>query len=260
MRRRKKLIIRISLIILVIAIAVAIFFLFFKMQDPIETVEENSTSDNATPIKVEVGPNIDVKLPNKIINLDTNTITSNNDSNQVENTNTVQTENENSTSANETTSVPESQNNTEKKYEPLIEEVPSVYFVTLNPKGNNEVRILIGPDSEKLLNNNSDIKVGYEYQINNVPENIKTEIYFSIDNYDYPILLLLGESGKLYYVDIEKAYTYGSFSVDGFIQDIPEVKEVNTTTVENGTEKYRSAVITCTNGEGYEFTLSMIGR
>ena len=93
-----------------------------------------------------------------------------------------------------------------------------------------------------------------------MPEKILSIYFFKVDHYDYPILLVLGESRKLYYVDTESAYKSGNFKVNGYIDDLPEVEDVHQTTVNENGKEYKSAVIVSKDGQGYEFNVNMIGR
>ncbi len=229
MRRKKKLILNILGIAAIFLIAVAIIA-FFVPRKNIKTADTKDKNSEYTSVdNIVAAEKADVILPD-----------------------TIYSESNNTSS--------EDSNNTNKTFEPLVEDYPARYLITLNPQGNTDVKVLIGPDSESLLNNNSKVQISSEYPINNIPENIKSDYTFKVDGYDYPILLLLGESGKLYYVDIEKAYKTGNFEIDGYIENIPEADRVYaTTTTENGNKRL-SAVIVCTDGSGYEFNLNMIGR
>lgn len=148
-------------------------------------------------------------------------------------------------------------NTTNAKYEPVTESTEKYLISILS---NNEVTVLIGNDSEKLLNSSSHVEIGKEYKVSGITEEIKSVHYFNVENYDYPVFLLLSKTGKLYYVDIQKAFQTGNFEIAGTIKNIPEVSTVYETTAEKNGKKYNTAVITCDNGEGYEFELNMIGK
>lgn len=220
MRRKKKLIKNLIKILVVVIIAVGLYF-FFKPKKKINTADSDSNNRELIKVTTINEPNIEITLPENI-----------------------KDSKENKTSENKT-------------YTPLVE-VSERYLVPI--LANNTVTILIGDDSEKLLTPTSPVQIGNEYTVSGIAETIQSVYYFTIDNYSYPIFLLLGESGKLYYVDIEKAYNTGKFEINGYIQNIPEVENVYQTTVEKGGKTYRSAVIKCTDGVGYEFNIDMIGR
>lgn len=220
MRRKKKLIKNLIKILVVAIIAVGLYF-FFKPKKKINTTDSDSNNRELIKVTTINKPNIEITLPENI-----------------------KDSKENTTSENKT-------------YTPLVE-VSERYLVPI--LANNTVTILIGDDSEKLLTATSPVQIGNEYTVSGIAETIQSVYYFTIDDYSYPIFLLLGESGKLYYVDIEKAYTTGKFEINGYIQNIPEVENVYQTTVEKGSKNYRSAVIKCTDGVGYEFNIDMIGR
>ena len=229
MRRRKKLIFNILKIVIRVAV-VAILFFMFKPKKTIDTTNTNNKTGELLNVTTVTEPNRHVDLPKEI--------------------------KDTASSSNQTQS--SNKSNDSKTYEPILE-TSDRYLITKLSKLTNEVTILIGDDSSKLLDSNSKTQVGIEYNVNNIPETIVSEYYFSIDAYSYPIVLLLGESGKLYYINIEKAYKSGNFTVDGYIKNIPEVENVYETTVNQNGKTYRSAVITCANGEGYEFNIGMIG-
>lgn len=225
MRRRKKLIRRLEILI-IISILIILFFMF-KPKKKITTSNNTSKTEEILNVTTINEPNIEVNLPTEI----------------------KDTTNSNK---NETTS-----SKNEKTYEPLID-VSERYLIPI--LSNNQVTVLIGDDSQKLLPTSSPVKVGNEYTVSGIEETITSVYYFSIDNYSYPILLLLSETGKLYYVDLESAYLTGKFTVSGYIKDIPQVENVYQTTVKKDGKEYRSAVITDINGIGYEFNTNMIGR
>ena len=199
MRRKKKLIKNLLKVLAVILVLVAMYHII-KPRKNINT--SNSTNTNRETIKVTTisEPNINITLPENITDTETNTLA------------------------------------VEKNYTPLIE-VSERYLVPI--LSNNEVTILIGDDSAKLLSENSAVHVGNEYSVSGIEETIQAVYYFTIDNYSYPIFMLLGSSGKLYYVDIETAYQTGNFQINGYIQNIPEVENVYQATVENNGENYR---------------------
>ena len=93
-----------------------------------------------------------------------------------------------------------------------------------------------------------------------INDKIKSVYYFNVENYKYPIFLLLTQEGKLLYVDIENAFKTGIFKISGTIENLPEVESVYSSKAEKNGNSYRTAVITCTNGEGYEFSLDMINK
>lgn len=222
MRRKKKLIINLLKILLIILVIVGIYFIF-KPKKKINTSKENENKPQYIKVTTVDESDIKIELPKIIKDINTNQEIS----------------------------------KEEKKYTALTK-VSERYLVPI--LANNEVTILIGDDSEKLLTNSSNVQVGSEYMVSSIAETIQSVYYFTVDNYDYPILLLLGESGKLHYVDIEKAYRTGKFEISGSINNIPEVENVYQVSVDGKENTYRSAIISCINGEGYEFNIDMIGK
>lgn len=222
MRRKKKLIINLLKILLVILIITGIYFIF-KPKKKITTSKSNENNLEYIKVTTVDESNVKVELPETIKDATTNT------------------------------EIPQE----EKKYTPLTK-TSERYLVPILV--NNEVTVLIGDDSEKLLSNNSNVQVGNEYMVSGIAETIQSVYYFTIDEYDYPILLLLGESGKLHFVDIEKAYRTGKFEINGYIKNIPEVENVYQVTAEEKGNTSNSAIIECINGEGYEFNIDMIGK
>lgn len=224
MRRKKKIILNITKILIVVLIAIGLF-LIFKPKKKINTA--NTTSNGKTLTKQEADEsNIRINLPEVIRNYTTNEVISKD----------------------------------EKTFLPLARGAETYLIPTLI-YDKNEVTILVGDDSESLLSENSPVQIGNEYTVSGIEETIAGVYYFTIEGYEYPILLLLGQSAKLYYVDIQRAYSTGNFTINGYIEKIPEVQTVESRIkAVQGEKTSPSAVIVCTNGEGYEFTTDMIGR
>lgn len=222
MRRKKKLILNITKILLVILIIVGLFFIF-KPKKKINTA--NKTSNEKELIKVTTidESNIKITLPETIRSYSTNEI------------------------------IPKE----EKTFSPLVT-VSERYLIPI--LSNNEVTVLVGDDSSNLLSKNSPVQIGNEYMVSGIEETIEAVYYFTVEGYDYPILLLLGKSCNLYYVDIQRAYSTGRFAINGHVENIPDVQNVyQAESTKNGITT-RTAVIVCTNGEGYEFSTDMIGK
>ena len=222
MRRKKKLILNIAKILLVILIAIGIF-LIFKPKKKINTA---NTAQNGKEL-IKVNPvdesNIKITLPETIKEYTTNKAISKD----------IRT------------------------FAPLVT-VSERYLIPI--LANNEITVLVGDDSASLLSANSPIQRGNEYMVSGIEETIEAVYYFTVEGYDYPVLLLLGKSCKLYYVDIQRAYSSGNFAINGYIENIPDVQNVyQAEATENG-KTTRTAIIVCTNGEGYEFSTNMIGR
>lgn len=222
MRRKKKLIMNIIKILIIILIIAGLYFIF-KPKKKINTANTNGNNPEYIKVTTVDESNIKIELPETIKNPTTNKEIS----------------------------------KEEKTFTPLTK-VSERYLVPI--LANNEITILIGDDSSNILPTNSPIQIGSEYTVKGIAETIQAVYYFTVDNYDYPILLLLEESGVLQYIDIEKAYQTGKFEISGTIKNIPEVENVYQTTVDENGNTYRSAVIVCTNGEGYEFNIDMIGK
>ncbi|MCI8545840.1 MAG: hypothetical protein HFJ44_01235 [Clostridia bacterium] len=222
MRRKKKLIMNLLKILVVTLIVVGIYFIF-KPKKKINTSKTNENNLEYIKVTTVDESNAKIELPEKIKDATTNI------------------------------EIPKE----EKKYTPLTK-TSERYLVPI--LANNEVTILIGDDSEKLLSNNSIVQVGNEYTVSGIAETIQAVYYFTVNDYEYPILLLLGESGKLHYVDIEKSYRTGKFEISGSLKNITEVENVYQVNVEENGNSYHSAVIKCINGEGYEFNIDMIGK
>lgn len=222
MRRKKKLILNIAKILLVILIAIGIF-LIFKPKKKINTA---NTAQNGKEL-IKVNPvdesNIKITLPETIKEYTTNKAISKD----------IRT------------------------FAPLVT-VSERYLIPI--LANNEITVLVGDDSASLLSANSPIQIGNEYMVSGIEETIEAVYYFTVEGYDYPVLLLLGKSCKLYYVDIQRACSSGNFAINGYIENIPDVQNVyQAEATENG-KTTRTAIIVCTNGEGYEFSTNMIGR
>lgn len=222
MRRKKKILKRI-LVIFAILLAIFLLYKFIKPQKKIDTANPDNQKGEVIELTTVNEPNVEIKLPN-----------------------TIKDEKNNTTSS--------------QHYEPITENSEDSDKYLISILSNNEVTILIGNDSEKILNNNSKVEIGGEYKVNGIKDKIKSVYYFNVENYKYPIFLLLTQEGKLLYVDIENAFKTGIFKISGTIENLPEVESVYSSKAEKNGNNYRTAVITCTNGEGYEFSLDMINK
>lgn len=222
MRRKKKILKRI-LVIFAILLAIFLLYKFIKPQKKIDTANHDNQKGEVIELTTVNEPNVEIKLPN-----------------------TIKDEKNNTTSS--------------QHYEPITENSEDSDKYLISILSNNEVTILIGNDSEKILNNNSKVEIGGEYKVTGINDKIKSVYYFNVENYKYPIFLLLTQEGTLHYVDIENAFKTGNFKISGTINNLPEVESVYSSNAEKNGQTYRTAVITCTNGEGYEFSLDMIGK
>lgn len=222
MRRKKKILKRI-LVIFAILLAIFLLYKFIKPQKKIDTANPDNQKGEVIELTTVNEPNVEIKLPN-----------------------TIKDEKNNTTSS--------------QHYEPITENSEDSDKYLISILSNNEVTILIGNDSEKILNNNSKVEIGGEYKVTGINDKIKSVYYFNVENYKYPIFLLLTKEGKLLYVDIENAFKTGIFKISGTIENLPEVESVYSSKAEKSGNNYRTAVITCTNGEGYEFSLDMINK
>ncbi len=230
MRRRTKMLLqRLALLIAIIAIAV-VLIIFFKPRKQIQTTDGNNLSREYIKT-IEANQTVNIVLPENIIPAE---------------------ETSSGESSNQTTS-----NTIEKTYTALVSS-EETYLIPLQ-SGEKAFSVLIGYDSEKLVEG-TPVEVSKEYEVSGMPEKILSIYFFKVDHYDYPILLVLGESRKLYYVDTESAYKSGNFKVNGYIDDLPEVEDVHQTTVNENGKEYKSAVIVSKDGQGYEFNVNMIGR
>lgn len=222
MRRKKKIIKRI-LVIIAVLLAIFLLYKFIKPQKKIDTADSDKQKGEIIELTTVNEPNIEIKLPD-----------------------TIKDEKNNSTNS--------------QHYEPITENSENSDKYLISILSNNEVTVLIGNDSEKILDNNSKVEIGGEYKITGINDKIKSVYYFNVENYKYPIFLLLTQEGQLQYVDIENAFRTGNFKISGTIDNLPDVESVYSSNAEKNGKTYRTAVITCTNGEGYEFSLDMIGR
>lgn len=242
-RRKKKLIIRLS-ILLAIIIFIILLILYILPKAGITTINKNnSNSSGEVDVTIIDEPQVKVSLPEYITTVD--------DANTLEN---IQTSGDNSNTIIETTTGTNGKSytsyvNTEEKY-----------FITVLSDDNKKLTIMLSNKAKDLLTNNSKAKIGIEYNISNIKEEIVGVYDFMYSDYKYPILLLLSTSGKLYYVDIEASINSGSFKAEGPIKDVSNVYKIVAVEVTDGSNKYKSAVITDLNEIGYEFTLDMIGR
>lgn len=218
--RRRKKIIKRIITIIAIILVLFLLYKFLKPQKQIDTVDSNSKKGELIELTTVNEPNVEVDLPEEI-HSETNTTTG-------------------------------------LEYTPVTE-TSDKYLISI--LSNNEVTVLIGNDSEKLLNSSSKVEIGGEYKVSGITDQIKSVYYFNVTDYKYPVFLLLSKTGKLYYVDIETAFQTGNFAVAGEIKEqLPEVQNIYETTTEKNGKTYNTAIITCQNGEGYEFNLGMINR
>lgn len=134
------------------------------------------------------------------------------------------------------------------------------YFITILSNDNSKLTIMLSNKAESLLPKNSTIKVGVDYNVSGIKEKIVGVYDFEYSGYKYPILLLLSSSGKLYYVDLETSIKSGKFKSHGPIKQVTNIYKICNVEVNDGKNKYKTAVLTDVDGIGYEFTLDMIGK
>lgn len=245
MRRRKKFLKRLLKIIIFVAIILIIYFAFFKKIKKIDSGNETSNQLGIIELNSAEEPKVEIVLPNKIYD-------------EIEENNSNTSSNDNSTNETSTAGVV----NTDKKYSPITSDDEVInqkkYLETIT--NNEEITIMLGDDSRELLSDNSPVEIGKTYIVNNVTEPMKTTYSFNIEDYDYPIILALSQTGYLYYIDAEQAFKTGNFQITNKIEDIQNVDKVYETIVEENGKKYSTAVITTKGGEGYEFNLKMINK
>lgn len=223
MRRKKKMLLTLLKVLAVVAVVLIIYFAFFKPKKKIEIVDTAKKSE--TPINL-----VPVDEAPKEINLPENIHSNSNETDE---------------------------SNTNKTYTPSTENSDK-YLISI--LANNKVTLLIGNDSEKIIDANSPIQIGAEYVVNGIDSKLQAAYCFNVDGYSYPILLLLSQDGTVTYVDTEEGYRTGEFNVSGRLSDLPEIETIYETTINENGESYASAVLIGTNGQGYEFNLNMIGK
>lgn len=234
-RRKKKLIIKICIFLLIIGIIFA-FFIFIYPESNIPTYNgTNTNNENQIQIVTINSPNVNVTLPSQIKTIDL-------PSNSV---------NSNPSSPEPSATISDSN----KTYESYIDESLS-YLITIL-SADNTLTVLLSERSSTLIPSGSPTQIGVDYSVTGIAEKIIAVYDFTVDSYSYPIILLLSETGKVYYIDTESAYKSGEFKVSGQISGIPEIKNIYTVTVDGN---YKSAVLVDNNDVGYEFNLNMIGK
>lgn len=225
MRRKKKMLLNLLKIIVVVGIAVIIYFAFFKQKKKIDTADTKNQTDKPIELVPVNGTPKEIELPENIYS--------------VNNTSSEQTE------------------DTNKTYKPSTGN-SNKYLISI--LANNEVTLLIGNDSAQLITETSPLQIGAEYKVQGIESELKAAYCFNVDGYNYPILLLLSQNGTVTYVNTEEGYKTGNFIVSGRLSGIPEIEKIYETTVEEDSESYSSAILVGTDGQGYEFTLNMIGK
>lgn len=238
MRRRKKIIKNLLKILAAVAFVLIIYFAFFRQQEKINTANTSGNNSKTIELSVANEPKIEIILPEKIYEYNTNTLTSTNNNDS------------------------KSDLSDEKTYTPITSteeiEVQKKYLVAITSE--SKVEILIGDDSEELLTENTAIEIGGSYEVEGITERLKTTYSFSVAGYKYPIILILSQTGNLYYIDTEQAFQTGKFQVAGKVENLSNVDRIYTTKVEQDGSTYDSAVIVTKTGEGYEFSLNMINK
>lgn len=221
MRRKKKILLNLLKVLAIVGVVLIVYFAFFKPKKKIDTVATNKTSEKAIDL-------VPVNETPKEIDLPENIYSPDDDS-----------------------------PNTNKTYTPSTENSDK-YLISI--LANNKVTLLIGNDSEKIIDASSPIQIGEEYLVNGIESELQAAYCFNVDGYTYPILLLLSQDGIVTYVDTEEGYHTGQFNVSGRLTGIPAIENIYETTVNENDKSYASAVLIGTDGQGYEFKLSMIGK
>ena len=242
LRRKKKLIIKLLVFLLIVG-AILGFFIFIYPESNIPTYDNSDSSSENKIQSISINPpNVNVTLPTTIKTISPS-------SNNTNSNSTVTNTNSNNSITEE--KITES----DKTYESYVDDSIAHLITILSSK--NELTILLSERSSSLIPQGSPTKIGVDYLVKGITEKIVSVYDFTVDGYSYPIVLLLSESGKVYYIDTELAYKTGSFEVSGQITDIPEIDNIHPVTVDN---KYKSAVLVDKNDVGYEFDLDMINK
>ncbi len=237
LRRKKKLIIKICVLLLIIG-AIFGFFIFIYPESNIPTYDDTDSKNENQIQSVAINPpNVNVTLPTEIKTISP----SSSDNSTGNNTNT--------------SSSSEVITDSNKNYESYVDEsLP--YLITIL-SSDNKLTILLSERSSSLIPEGSSTKIGVDYLVTGIAEKIIAVYDFTVDNYSYPVVLLLSETGNVYYIDTESAYKTGEFKVSGKIADIPEIDNIYTVTVD---KNYKSAILVDKSDIGYEFNLNMIGK
>lgn len=224
MRRKKKMLLNLLKVVAIVGIILIIYFAFFNPKKKIDTVATNKTSEKAVELVPINGAPKEINLPENIYSIDDEE---------------------------------DDEPDTNKTYTPSTENSDK-YLISI--LANNKVTLLIGNDSEKIMDDSSPIQIGKEYIVNGIESELQSAYCFNVDGYTYPILLLLSQDGIVTYVDTEEGYRTGQFNVSGRLTGIPEIENIYETTVNTDDRSYISAVLIGKDGQGYEFELSMIGK
>lgn len=242
-RRKKKLIIRLS-ILLALIIFIVLLVLYVLPKAGITTINNDNTNNSSEEVEVTIidDPKPPSSLPEYITTAD-DEVDLNNIQTNVEDSNSVITT---TTGANG------------KSYTSYVD-TEEKYFITVLSE-DNTLTIMLSNKAQDLLSSTSKAKIGVEYTVSNLNEKIVGVSDFMYSNYEYPILLLISTSGKLYYVDMEDGFETGKFEAEGPIEKVSNIYKVNVVNVTDGDTTYKSAVLTDLDNIGYEFTLDMIGR
>ena len=241
LRRRRKLILKILFFILV-ASCIIWFFVYIYPKSNIKTYDSNSSGDKIQSVTIDA-PVANVTLPTTIKTISplSNTTIENPTNNTLENNTNTGTQIQGTDS--------------DKNYESYIDD-STPYLITIL-SSDNSITLLLSERSSSLIDEGSPTQIGYDYTVSGIPEKIVSVYDFTVDNYKYPIVLLLSESGFVYYLDMEAGYSSGNFSVAGKIDGIPQIDNIYTVTVDNN---YKSAVLVDKENVGYEFSLNMINK
>lgn len=246
-RKRRKLISK-FLLFAVVAACILGFFIFIYPKSNIKTYNE-SNNGNQIESSESSGSIIKVTLPSKIKTIDSNVATVNNNSEAISDSQSNFNNIDNSTKE-------EIGVESDKSYESYVDESLAP-LITILSSSDNTLSILLTDKSATLLDVNSGAEIGKEYNVENITEKIVAVYDFTVGDYSYPVVLLLSKTGKVYYIDVEKGYKTGVFTVGGQIEGIPVINNIYTVTVDN---QYKSAVLVDNSDTGYEFNLKMIGK
>ena len=127
---------------------------------------------------------------------------------------------------------------------------------------NNNLYVKISPAAKDIiLFDSMNVNLDEEYLVSEINKDIKNVFIGHFNSLtDYPVLFIIYTDNTAQYVDIEKSFNSGKFSIDGDIEIDNIDYFINVDVTKTDSTNYIGVIAITKNNIAYEITPSMINR